>query len=233
MEAVTTPTTGVPDGVAHPSRIRTYTPRYRLSSLTKERLVTLLPDAEVTALPVDRAAAFGRMAPLVVEIGSGHGAAAIGYAAAHPEHDVLAAEVHLPGVVRMLAAAQARDVTNLRVWAGDALALLERGFEPGTLAAIHLLFPDPWPKPKHAKRRFVQQRNLTMLHTLLAPGGRLLIATDHPVYRAWVRAQLAQFPGFAVAEVPRPEWKDLDGFEGKALAAGRPSTYFSCVKPRS
>lgn len=227
---MSTPTTGVPDGVAHPSRIRTYTPRYRLSPLTRERMATLLPDAEITDLPLDREAAFGRLAPLVLEIGSGHGAAAIGYAAAHPEHDVLAAEVHLPGVVRMLAAARAAGVGNLRVWAGDALALLDRGLEPGSVAAIHLLFPDPWPKAKHAKRRFVQKRNLTLLHTLLQPGGRLLIATDHPVYRTWVRAQLAEFPGFDAADVARPEWKDPDGFEGKALAAGRPSTYFSCVK---
>ncbi|CCH71641.1 tRNA (guanine(46)-N(7))-methyltransferase TrmB [Nostocoides australiense] len=216
---------GWPADVENPRPIRTFTPRYRVSDLTRERMDTLLPRYAVEQLPVDPQAVFGRVAPLVLEIGSGHGAAAIGYAAAHPGHDVLTAEVHLPGVVRMLAAAQASGVENLRVYPRDAMDLLGGGLAPHTVSAVHLLFPDPWPKVRHAKRRFVQQRTLAAIERILVPGGELLVGTDHPVYAHWTREQLAAFPTARVTQVERPAWKDEDGFEGKGRAAGRPPTY--------
>lgn len=223
---------GWPDGVANPRTVRTFTPRYRLSDLTRRRIADLLPAYEVRDLPLAAGSAFGRSAPLVLEIGSGHGGAAIGYALAHPDHDVLTAEVHVPGVVRMLAAARERGVDNIRVYAADAMNLLAGGLAEGSVHAIHLLFPDPWPKAKHAKRRFVQQSTLAAFARLLAPGGSVLIATDHPVYAAWTRDQLGRFGGFAVREVARPLWKDDDGFEGKGAAAGRPAVYLRAT-PRA
>ncbi|MEI2777674.1 MAG: tRNA (guanosine(46)-N7)-methyltransferase TrmB [Tetrasphaera sp.] len=209
----------------HPPRpIRSYTPRYRTSALTRSRMERLLPRYGVGHLPIDPQALFDRRAALVLEIGAGHGAAAIAYAAAHPQEDVLVAEVHVPGVVRMLAAAENAAVGNIRVYVGDAVDLLG-GLPPASVSRVHLLFPDPWPKRRHQKRRFVQRHTLAAIRRLLVPGGVLLVATDHPVYAAHVLAQFAGCQGFAVGEVRRPEWKPLDGFEAKGLAAGRTPIY--------
>lgn len=207
--------------------VRTFTPRWRTSALTAQRMARLLPAAQIPPGRLDPVRVFGRLAPLVLEIGSGHGAAAIAYAAAHPSHDVLAVEVHVPGVARMLAAAEAAGVTNLRVHRGDALPLLTDDIAPGSLAAVHLFFPDPWPKKKHAKRRFVQQHTLTLVARALAPDGVLRIATDHAAHAAHVREQVAAHGGWVVVEGDRPAWRPTDGFEAKGLAAGRTITDFT------
>lgn len=206
--------------------MRTFTPRWRTSALTAERMATLLPSVELPAGAWEQDVVFGRSAPLVLEIGSGHGAAAVAYAVAHPDVDLVVAEVHVPGVARMLAAAQERDVTNLRVWRGDAMVLLHEAIKPGSLAAVHLFFPDPWPKKKHAKRRFVQQHTLRLLHDRLRGDGHLLIGTDHDVYAEHVREQVAAAGEWDLVEVERPSWRPTDGFEAKGLRAGRAVTDF-------
>lgn len=206
------------------SGIRTFTPRWRSSPLTDERMATLMPryGLDVRRLGEEaRAAAFGRLAPLVLEIGSGHGAAARAYAAAHPDHDVLAVEVHVPGIARMLAAADDEGLTNLRVHRGDALDLLHDVVPEGSLEAVHLFFPDPWPKARHAKRRLVQQHTLDLIASRLREGGQLLVATDHLVYAEHVREQLTEHGGFDVVEGERPDWRPSDGFEDKGRRAGR------------
>ena len=205
--------------------MRSYTPRFRVSDLTRSRLDSLLPAYGVTALPVNPEDVFGRPAETVLEIGSGHGGAAIAYADTHPEHDVLAAEVHVPGVARMLAAADEVGVRNLRVYVGDALDLLTGGLPDGSLARVHVFFPDPWPKRRHEKRRLVQRHTLDRIADVLGPGGTLLVATDHPVYADHARTQLRVHPRFTVRPVQRPAWKPVEGFEEKGLAAGRPPVY--------
>jgi tRNA (guanine-N7-)-methyltransferase len=201
--------------------VRTFTPRYRISPLTQERLDRLLPAHLLPPGRLDPEATFGRSAPVVLEIGSGHGAAAIAYAAEHPGADVVAVEVHVPGIARMLAAAEPHGLTNLWVCPDDALPLLSERIPEGSLSAIHLFFPDPWPKKKHGKRRFVQQHTLTLLASRLVPDGVLRIATDHEVYAAHVREQFAHHGGWRVVEGERPPWRPTDGFEAKGLRAGR------------
>ena len=198
--------------------VRTFTPRWRNSPLTDERMATLLPARSLPQGPLVFADAFGRVGPVVLEIGSGHGAAAIAYCAAHPEADLVAVEVHVPGVARMLAAAEEAGVANLWVHPGDAMPFLTERVPPASLAAVHLFFPDPWPKNKHAKRRFVQQHTLDLLASRLAPGGVLRIATDIAAYAAHGR--------FTVTEGERPAWRPTDGFEAKGIAAGRRVTEF-------
>ena len=216
--ATDTPTTA--DG-RHRATVRTFTPRWRMSPLIEEQLGRLLPVYGVEAGPLDAATVFGREAPLVLEIGSGHGAAAIAYAQAHPEHDLLAAEVHVPGVARMMARVEELGLTNLMVHRGDALEYLQGSVPSGSLSAVHLFFPDPWPKARHAKRRLVQQDTLDLVADRLRPGGALLVATDHAIYAEHVREQLAEHGGFAVVEGERPSWRPSDGFEDKGVAAGR------------
>jgi len=93
--------------VAEHPRVRTYAARRRVSPLTRERLATLGPLWSLPPGPLRPAAAFGRQVPLVVEIGCGHGEAAIAYAVSHPTHDVVAVDTHTPGIARLLAAAEA------------------------------------------------------------------------------------------------------------------------------
>jgi tRNA (guanine-N7-)-methyltransferase len=209
-------------GAAPSGRIRTYAGRAgRRSALTVERLDRLLPARSLPPGPVEPAVAFGRTAPLVLDVGCGHGAAAIAYATAHPAADVLAVDVHVPGIARLLAAADLAGVTNLRVEIGDAVALLSERIAPGSLAAVHLFFPDPWPKRGHVKRRFVQASTLELVASRLVPGGHVLVATDQDAYAEHVRAEVTAQGSFVVREVARPDWRPVDGFERKGLAAGR------------
>jgi tRNA (guanine-N7-)-methyltransferase len=206
-----------------PRRVRTYAARRgRLSALTRDRLERLGVDRFLPPGPLDPARAFGRVAPLVLEVGSGHGAAAIAYAREHPGYDVLAVDVHTPGIARMLAAADAAGVPNLRVVHGDAVELLTTRIAPGQVAALHLFFPDPWPKNRHAKRRFVGARTLTLLASRLAADGHVLLATDQPAYAAHVRSEVAAHGAFVVRPAERPWWRPLDGFERKGVASGHP-----------
>jgi tRNA (guanine-N7-)-methyltransferase len=211
--------------VTGPPRVRTYNARRgRMSPLTQERMGRFLPRRGIPEGPLAPEVAFGRVGPVVLEVGCGHGGAALAYAAAHPDHDVLAVDVHTPGVARMLAAAEARGLGNLWAHVGDAVALLEHRIAPGSLAAVHLFFPDPWPKARHTKRRFISEHTLDLVADRLAGGGHLLVATDHEAYAEHAWAELSAHPGFGVGAGPRPAWRPTDGFEAKGLAAGRTIT---------
>ena len=119
---------------------------------------------------------------LVLEIGSGMGETTIEIAKAHPEVDFVAVEVHGPGVGSLLNRIEAEKLGNLRVIRHDAVEVLEQMVADGSLAAIHLFFPDPWPKKRHHKRRLVQPAFAALAAKKLAPGGVLHAATDWPDY---------------------------------------------------
>lgn len=207
--------------------VRSYNARRgRLSPLNVQRLEVLGARAQLPEGPLDPETAFGRVAPVVVEVGCGHGAAAIAYAQAHPEHDVVAVDVFPPALARMLGEADRRGLTNLWMHRGDAILLLRDRVATASLAAVHLFFPDPWPKPRHAKRRFVSPDTLDLVADRLEPGGPLLVATDHEVYAAHTRAAFVAQHRFTVIEGDRPSWRPHDGFEAKGLAAGRTVTEF-------
>ena len=210
--------------------MRTYNARRgRLSPLTQARLEELVPQHGIPKGPLVPEVAFGRRGPLVLEIGCGHGAAAIGYAVAHPGHDVLAVDVHPPGIARMLAAADARGVANLWAHIGDAVAFMESRIAARSLQAVHLFFPDPWPKSRHTKRRFISEHTLDLLAERLVVGGSLLVATDHASYAEHALAELESHAAFDVSETERPAWRPVDGFEAKGLAAGREVTDLRAV----
>ncbi len=210
--------------------MRTYNARRgRMSPLTQSRLEELVPRHGIPEGPLEPAVAFGRRAPVVLDIGCGHGAAAIGYAAAHPDHDILAVDVHPPGVARMLAAADARGVPNLWAHIGDAVALLEQRIAPRSLHAVHLFFPDPWPKTRHLKRRFIREHTLDLIADRLEPGGALLVATDHASYAEHALDELRAHDAFEVDVADRPRWRPHDGFEAKGRAAGRSVTDLRAV----
>ncbi len=140
-------------------------------------------------------------------------------AAAHPEADFVAVEVHGPGVGSLLNRIEAGKLENLRVIRRDAVEVLERMVEDGSLAAIHLFFPDPWPKKRHHKRRLVQPEFARLAARKLRAGGVLHVATDWPDYADHIESVLAAEPrleksagGFAL----RPETK----FESRGKRLG-------------
>jgi tRNA (guanine-N7-)-methyltransferase len=137
------------DGASHPEgRVRSYNARRgRLSALTLERMETLAPHRSVaTDGPLVPERDFGRRAPVVLEVGCGHGAAALAYAAAHPHHDLVAVDVFTPALARMLAEAERRGLANVWMHRGDAVLLMAERVPSHSLAAVHVFFPDPWPK---------------------------------------------------------------------------------------
>ena len=125
---------------------------------------------------------FGRNAPLVLEIGSGMGETTAQIAQARPDADFIAVEVHGPGVGSLLNRIETEKLLNLKIVRHDALEVLERMIADDSLAAIHLFFPDPWPKKRHHKRRLVQPGFAALAARKLARGGTLHAATDWPEY---------------------------------------------------
>jgi tRNA (guanine-N7-)-methyltransferase len=123
-----------------------------------------------------------RAGPLVLEIGSGMGETTVAIAAAEPGIDFIAVEVHGPGVGSLLKRIAEQGLKNLRVIRHDAVEVLEHMIADGSLAGIHLFFPDPWPKKRHHKRRLVQPPFAALAARKLAPGGYLHAATDWPDY---------------------------------------------------
>ncbi|MEV0155946.1 tRNA (guanosine(46)-N7)-methyltransferase TrmB [Micromonospora sp. NPDC050686] len=212
------------------SRIRTFHPRRgRMSGRQTDALDRLWPTYGLDIAadldgPFDPAALFGRRAPLVLEIGSGMGDATAVMAAADPDRDYLAVEVHTPGIANLLDLVQRQGLSNVRVAMGDALDLV-RALPEGSLDAVHVFFPDPWPKARHHKRRIIQPVHVALLRSRLAPGGTLHCATDWAEYAEAMRGTLTADPelvdghdGFA----PRPAHRPVTKFERRALTAGRP-----------
>ncbi|SCF29888.1 tRNA (guanosine(46)-N7)-methyltransferase TrmB [Micromonospora mirobrigensis] len=222
------PVAARPPGPA--SRIRTFHPRRgRMSGRQTDALDRLRPTygfdiaTELTG-PLDPATLFGRRAPLVLEIGSGMGDATAVMAAADPGRDYLAVEVHTPGIANLLDLVQRQGLHNVRVAEGDALDLV-RALPEGSLDAVHVFFPDPWPKSKHHKRRIIQPEHVALLRSRLVPGGTLHCATDWAPYAESMRETLTADPELVDVHggyAPRPAHRPVTKFERRALAAGRP-----------
>ena len=175
------------------------------------------------ASPTDFRVAFDRRAPLVLEIGFGMGDATVTIAAARPETDFLGIEVHPPGVGALLKRIGELGLTNLRIVQHDAVEVLEHMVAPGSLAGVHVFFPDPWHKLRHHKRRLVQPDFVRLLASRLAPGATLHCATDWENYALQMLDVLSAEPelrntasGFA----ERPALRPLTKFENRGLGLG-------------
>jgi len=211
--------------VTHPP-IRSYVLRQgRFSPAQQRAYAELMPRLGVAfrAAPLDFAALFGRRAPVVVEIGSGMGETTARIAAENPDTDYVAVEVHAPGVGSLLRRVEEEGLTNLRVVQHDAVEVLREMIPPGSLAAIHVFFPDPWPKKRHHKRRLVQPGFAALAASRLAPAGRLHVATDWQEYAQQVLAVLGETPGLrntAEGFAPRPPWRPETKFERRGRNLG-------------
>ena len=171
--------------------------------------------------PLDLDELFGRVAPRVLEIGFGMGEASAAMAAADQGRDYLAVEVHTPGIGNLLALVAEFGLTNVRVAHGDAMELVRR-LAPDALDAVHVFFPDPWPKTRHHKRRLIRPDNVALLSRAVRPSGVVHCATDWPDYAEAMAETLAADPRLVRhgRGASRPETK----FERRGVQAGRPIT---------
>ena len=173
--------------------------------------------------PLDAQQVFGRQAPLVVEIGFDMGDATARIAADHPELDFIGIEVHEAGVGALLRRIGELGLANLRIVRHDAVEVLRERVAPASLAAVHVFFPDPWPKKRHWKRRLVQPAFAALVASRLTAGGTLHCATDWQPYAEQMLEVLGADPllanttkGFA----PRPAYRPETKFERRGLALG-------------
>jgi tRNA (guanine-N7-)-methyltransferase len=133
------------------------------------------------AEPLDTRAWFGRAAPVVLEIGCGSGTSTLAMSKDEPDIDVIAVEIYRRGLAQLCAIDRER-VSNIRLIRGNAIDVLEHLIAPGSLSGVRVFFPDPWPKARHHKRRFLQSITVGLIADGLLPGGVLHAATDHPGY---------------------------------------------------
>ena len=170
----------------HPRTIRSFVTRAgRITEAQQRALEESWPKYGVefdgTAV-LDLDALFGRHAPRVVEIGFGNGENLAALATAHPERDYLGIEVHRAGVGRLMLAAETAQLTNVRIACHDAVEVLTHQLPPQSLDELLILFPDPWHKKRHHKRRLIQAPFVELAVSRLQAGGIFRLATDWEPY---------------------------------------------------
>jgi tRNA (guanine-N7-)-methyltransferase len=174
---------------------------------------------------LDFATAFGRDAPVTLEIGFGNGESLVALASTHPERNYLGLEVHPPGVGHLLLRCEAEQLRNVRVICEDAVQVLQRRVPDASLDEVLLYFPDPWPKKRHHKRRIVQPAFVELVTRKLKPGGVFRMATD---WQPYAEHMLATAGGSRVLQnesatgdyVGRPDSRPLTRFERRGQRLG-------------
>lgn len=214
-------------------RGKTLKPSYR--TYLSEDLTILTPSGIAPAEnpdrePIDPALIFGDARPVWLEIGFGGGEHLVHMAARYPAVGIIGCEPFVNGVAMLLGRIRAAGVENLGVYPGDARDLLDV-LPPGSVAKAFLNYPDPWPKRRHHRRRFVNAENLQPLARALAPGAEFRLATDIPDY---VRQALIEVPkaGFRLILHSAMAWSDWlsTRYEQKALREGRVPQYLTFVR---
>jgi len=206
--------------------IRSYVLRQgRVSNAQQRAYDTLLPQFGIPFAGgiVDLDRAFGRSAPRILEIGFGMGETTAQIAAFHPGNDYLGIEVHTPGVGGLLKLLAERALGNVRVIQHDAVEVLTHMIAPSSFDAVHVFFPDPWPKKRHHKRRLIQAPFVTLLAQCMKPGAYVHVATDWENYAEQILAVLSAEPlleNTAPAFTERPGHRPLTKFETRGLKLG-------------
>ena len=224
------PANSLPEGIAHPRTIRSFVRRAGRTTTGQAKAFADLGPAFVlpyTAAPLDATAAFGRDAPLILEIGFGMGDATAHIAGLRPGDNFLCCEVHEPGVGALLKRIGEQQLTNIRILAHDAVEVLDHMLTEATLDGVHIFFPDPWHKKKHHKRRLIQPPLVARLATRLKPGGYLHCATDWQPYAEQMLAVLGAEPMLANTAdaslggyAPKPAYRPVTKFENRGLKLG-------------
>ncbi|MFM9890632.1 MAG: tRNA (guanosine(46)-N7)-methyltransferase TrmB [Rickettsiales bacterium] len=177
----------------------------------------------------------GGASSISLEIGFGGGEHLLAQAAHRPDTLFIGCEPFINGVAKCLAGIEQQKLGNIRLHPRDARELI-LALPDACVNEIFILFPDPWPKLRHQKRRLVNAETLAMLHRIHKPGGRLLIATDHVDYSEWILERLLISPHYrwtaecaADFETPPPDWTQTK-YQRKTTAEGREPVFMECVR---
>lgn len=209
---------------------------HRLKPSQKTLVEEFLPAISLPASgSLDPRALMPAASRLVLEVGFGGGENLAARAARDPETLFIGCEPFINGVVRLAAEVKAQNLSNVRIHADDARDVIDR-LAPASVDAVFVLFPDPWPKTRHHKRRFVGRENLAALARIMRPGGTLIVATDIMDYARWTMIETATEGHFRFLASASSDWKIRpEGwvetrYEAKALAGGRKPVYlqFEC-----
>ncbi|NYE63199.1 tRNA (guanine-N7-)-methyltransferase [Duganella sp. 1224] len=207
-------------------RIRSFVTRAgRLSTAQARSLEELGPKF---LIPYEKAAldyeqAFGRKAPVVLEIGFGMGGTTAHIAGVMPDKDFIGVEVHTPGVGSLLKLIGEQNLTNLKAIQHDAVEVLNFMIADGSLHGVHIYFPDPWHKARHNKRRLIQAPFVKQLVQKLEVGGYIHLATDWEDYAVQMLEVLSAEEGLrntADGYAPQPAYRPLTKFENRGLKLG-------------
>ena len=165
-----------------------------------------------------------------LEIGFGGGEHLIAEARAFPDIGFIGCEPYVNGMAKILTLIEAGEISNIRLFAGDAAELLA-WVPPKSLARIDLIHPDPWPKRRHWKRRFVQDTTIAAMASALAPGGEFRFVSDISDYCAWTLAHFMRTPGFLWTAERAADWREpwadytMTRYGRKAEREGRQAAY--------
>jgi tRNA (guanine-N7-)-methyltransferase len=203
-----------------------------LSARREGLMAGLLPALQLDlSRPFDGGALFGRpVSALRVEVGFGGGEHLVSEARRNPQTGFIGVEPFLNGMAKILAAIEQEGLSNIRLHGGDAADVFD-WLPAGSLSRVDVLYPDPWPKKRHWKRRFVSPANLGRIARTLAPAGSFRVASDIAGYIEWTLLLTQRHPDFAwTARTPddwQKPWRDWPGtrYEAKALREGRTPTY--------
>jgi tRNA (guanine-N7-)-methyltransferase len=211
-----------------PRSIRSFVIRAGRTTPAQQRALEVLwpkYGLEFAPEPLDSHALFGRVAPCALEIGFGNGENLLSLAAARPDCDFLGVEVHRPGVGRLMLSLEAQGLGNVRIICHDAVEVLGSQIAEGSLEEIMVLFPDPWPKKRHHKRRLIQRDFSQLLASRLKKEGLLRLATDWEPYAVEMLETLCGIPTLRNlatngAFVPRPTERVATRFERRGERLG-------------
>jgi len=220
---------GIPADVPFLRTVKSYVLRAGRTTIGQAKAYELYGPANLLAYApqaMDANAAFGRSAPLILEIGFGMGEASAHIARVRPDDNFLCCEVHEAGVGALLKRIGEQDLHNIRILRHDAVEVIDHMLRPGVLDGVHIFFPDPWHKTKHHKRRLIQPELVNKLAQRLKPGGYLHCATDWQPYAQQMMEVISAEPllvntsdamgGYAT----KPDYRPLTKFENRGLKLG-------------
>jgi tRNA (guanine-N7-)-methyltransferase len=178
-------------------------------------------DAPLIAnVPLDVAAIWGSPRPVIVDIGFGHGESTLALAHKHPDAAIIAIDVHPPGIARLLQAIAAQHIENIRIIRGSIHDVLDTALRDVPIDAIWTLFPDPWPKARHHKRRLIQPDLVSRMAEATRAGAAWHIATDWAHYAEQIDDVFAADPHWIGGRCERPD-RPVTKYEDRASRAGR------------
>ena len=176
---------------------------------------------------------FAKKAETWIEVGFGYGEHLVGMAQKYPDVNFIGCEPFINGVATLLKQIDDEKVENIRILHGDARLLIDK-LPEGSIDRIFILFPDPWPKTKHQKKRFINTESLNNIARIIKTNGRLDIATDHVDYGNWIAQHLSSIENFIPNKELGIDTKPDDWVETryqlKARAEGREARFFNYVK---